>query len=250
MAEQLTLHVDPGGDLLESARDCEAEVFLRWYGNTREQLAVEYGPYEHSSVFLAIVDQDGCAQAAARLLRPGGTAGLKTLTDIGREPWGVDGDRVAAAAGLDLSSTWEVATISVRRRHGPSGLRLSLALYHGLISLSSASAMSSFVAVLDERVRRLLASVGLPTITLPGTSSAPYLGSTCSTPVYARCAAVLEHQRREHPDAYRLVTLGVGLDGIALPRPDAYAVALTAAGALASPALVPAPRRPLVTAGT
>src|SRR4029453_7143857 len=38
----LRLLFDVQGELLESARECEAEVFLRWYGNTREQLAEEY----------------------------------------------------------------------------------------------------------------------------------------------------------------------------------------------------------------
>ena len=249
MTELLSLHVDPRGDLLDSARDCEAEVFLCWYGNTREQLAAEYGPYEDSSVFITIADASGHALAAARLLRPGGPAGLKTLADVGLPPWGVDGDRVAAAAGLDVATTWEIATISVRRRHGPLGLRLSFALYHGLIAVSEANGMTAFVAVLDERVRRLLASVGLPTRPLPGTVSAPYLGSTCSTPVFAHCAAVLDHQRREFPDAYRLVTLGIGLEGIALPEPDAFHIPLSAAKTPPAGEPVRHPPRPLVTAG-
>jgi hypothetical protein len=55
---------------------------------------------------------------------------------------------------------------------------------------------------------------------LPGTSAAPYLGSESSTPIVAHCAVVLENQRRNFPEAYRLVTLGVGLDGIGVPALD------------------------------
>jgi hypothetical protein len=222
MGSHVTMHFDVSGALLESARECEAEVFLRWFGNTREQLADEYGPYEDSSVFLAIADERDEVLGAVRLLVPGGRAGLKTLTDIGREPWGVDGARVAGAAGIDLGSTWEVATLGVRGGRTANRLQLSLALYHGLMTVAQVNRMSSFVAVLDERVRRLLGSVGILTHPLPGTATSSYLGSAASTPVYAHFAPMLDNQRREFPDAHRLVTIGTGLDGIALPGREAF----------------------------
>jgi hypothetical protein len=221
MTPDAVMHFDVRGDLLDSARDCEAEVFLSAYGNTREQLAEEYDPYEDSTVFLAVADHRGDVMATVRLLAPGGRAGLKTLADIKRDPWNVDGARSAAAAQLDPHNTWEIATLAVRRDTG-SDSRLSLALYHGLVAVCRANEMSSFVAVLDQRVRRLLSIVGLPTQPLPGTRPAPYLGSPSSTPVYAHCAPVLDDQRRNFPDAYRLVTLGVGLDGISVPPPEAF----------------------------
>lgn len=224
MAGTFTMHVDPEGDLLESARECEAEVFLRWYGNTRAELDAEYSPYEDSTVFLAIADDEAQVVGAVRLLVPGGPAGLKTLVDVGRDPWGVDGVRSALAAGLDLGSTWEIATLGVRGQDRADGLRLSYALYHGLISVCLANGMTSYVAVLDERVRRLLHSVGLTTRALPGARTAPYLGSPASTPVFTQCAPTLDTQRREMPDAYRLVTLGVGLDGITVPAPEEFRV--------------------------
>src|SRR4051795_8275660 len=99
MGSDVRMHFDVSGALLDSARECEAEVFLRWFGNTREQLAEEYGPYEDSSVFLVLADERDEVLGAVRLLAPGGRAGLKTLADVGRGPWGVDGGRVAAAAG-------------------------------------------------------------------------------------------------------------------------------------------------------
>lgn len=221
MAQVLTMHFDPTGDLLESARDCEGEVFLRWYGNTREQLAEEYGPYEDCSAFLCVADASGEVLAAARLLAPGGGAGLKTLVDVGRAPWGVDGRRAAAAAGAQLETTWDVATIGVRRQTQDTA-RLSLALYHGVVNVCRANGMSGFVAVLDERVRRLLDSVGIVTRTLPGTGPATYLGSPQSTPVYVLRSYMFDQQRRNFPDAYRLVTLGQGLDGIAVPELDHF----------------------------
>lgn len=222
MTPDAVMLFDVDGPLLDSARDCEAEVFLSAYGNTRQQLADEYDPYEDSTVFLVVADHHGDVMATVRLLAPGGAAGLKTLVDMGRAPWGVDATRSAAAARLDPASTWEVATLAVRRGNRGDHARLSLALYHGLIAVCRANGMSAFVAVLDERVRRLLSAVGLPTQPLPGGRTAPYLGSVASTPVYAHCAPVLDEQRRSFPDAYRLVTLGVGLDGIAVPPPEEF----------------------------
>ncbi|WP_407341647.1 hypothetical protein [Pengzhenrongella phosphoraccumulans] len=222
MSVDTWMHFDAQGDLLESARECEAEVFLRWFGNTRQQLDEEYGPYEDSSVFLVLADDHGEVLGAVRLLVPGGRAGLKTLVDVGQDPWGVDGTRASAAVGIDLGSTWEIATLGVRRGSAASGLRLSLALYHGLITVARANRMTSFVAILDERVRRLLGSVGILTRPLPGTAPAPYLGSASSTPIYAHCTPLLENQRRQFPDSYRLVTLGIGLDGVAVPSLDAF----------------------------
>lgn len=222
MATDIWMHFDARGDLLTSARDCEAEVFLQWFGNTREQLDEEYGPYEDSSIFLVLADRNDNVVGAVRLIAPGGRAGLKTLVDVGDEPWGVDGARAAAAVGIDLASTWEIATLGVRGSSEATGVQLSLALYHGLITVARVNRMSSFVAILDERVRRLLNSVGMLTRPLPGTAIAPYLGSAASTPVYAHCGPLLENQRRKFPDAHRLVTLGVGLDGVAVPALDRF----------------------------
>ncbi len=228
MAVPVRMLFDVEGDLRESALECEAEVFRAVYGNSRAELDEEYGPYDDDSVFLVVAVGDDVV-GAVRLLPPGGRAGLKTLVELEREPWGVDGRRSAAAAGLDLSSTWEVATLGVRRDAGALHQRLAAALYHGLITVCRANGMSAYVAVLDERVRRMLGSVGLASRALPGTTTAPYLGSAASTPVYTLCAPTLAAQRTRFPDAHRLVTLGVGLDGIDVPpfeefrlRPDRW----------------------------
>ncbi len=218
------LHFDPQGAVLASARECEAEVFLRWYGNTREQLAQEYSRYDAHSSFLALADPDGHVLAAARLISPG-PAGLKTLDDVSSPPWGVDGRRVAHAARMDLNSTWDVATIGVRRGAPGGGVASALALYHGLVLVGRANHVSGFVAILDEKVRRLLNAVGLQFHPLPGTATGPYLGSTASTPVYAAYGPLLDTQRRTAPDAHRLITLGVGLDGVSVPGLEHFALA-------------------------
>lgn len=222
MSTDLRLVFDPGAQLLEAARACEAEVFLRWFGNTREQLCDEYGAYEDASVFVVIADDQDDVRAAVRLLVPGGAAGLKTLADIASPPWQVEGRRVARVLGLDSSSTWEVATLGARGRSAAESERLSMALYHALMTIARVNDMSSYVAILDHRVRRLLASVGILTRPMPGTFPATYLGSELSVPVYAHYAQMRDTQRRRFPDAYRLVTMGAGLDGISVPTQEHF----------------------------
>ncbi|MBA3720116.1 MAG: hypothetical protein H0W95_07530 [Nocardioidaceae bacterium] len=212
----LRLEFDPAGDVLEASRDCEADIFLQWYGNTRQQLAEEYGPYEQDSVFVSLVDAANDVLACVRFLT-GSSVGLKTIDDVRQPPWSVDAPRSARVAGVDLGRTWDVATMGVRPGERAGRAQLAMALYHGLVASVVANEVSAVVAILDERVRRLLASVGLDMRSLPGTRPAHYLGSPSSAPVYARTASTLDRQRRDFPDAYRLVTLGVGLDGVTIP---------------------------------
>ncbi|HEX8303256.1 MAG TPA: hypothetical protein VF612_00125, partial [Jatrophihabitans sp.] len=68
-----------------------------------------------------------------------------------------------------------------------------------------------------ERVRALLASAGMTGYTLPGARPARYLGSAASTPVYRHCDEAFDQQRITNPEAHRLFTQGIGLDGIHVP---------------------------------
>jgi hypothetical protein len=223
MAAPLRLVFNPTGDLLSAARRCEADIFLQWYGNTRKQLADEYDRYEASSVFVALADEGDDVLGIVRFVVPG-VAGLKTLNDVARPPWNALPTRSAAAARIDPATTWDCATMGLRseRSRSRSTAKLSLALYHGLLLALRVNQVHTVIAVLDERARRLLSSVGLILHPIPGTDTAPYLGSAASTPVFAHLAAGLDRQRRLAPEAHRLVTLGIGLDGVSVPEPDAF----------------------------
>jgi hypothetical protein len=220
MTTDFTLHFNPAPDVLAAARDCEAAVFLDQYGNTAAQWGEEYGPYDAGSVFLAITEPGGDAVACMRLITPS-VAGLKTLVDVGRPPWSVDGARSARAAGMTLDKTWDVATLGVRRGVR-GGALLSAALYHGLFRAIRANAARWVVMIIDSRARRLLNAVDIHTSTLPGTRAASYLGSASSVPLWGELARMADHQRRVNPDAHRLINLGIGLDGISVPEPAAF----------------------------
>lgn len=230
-AALLRLRFNPDAELLEAARECEAAVFLRAYGNTRQQLEDEYGPYEQASVFIALADDSGDVLGACRLIRPTG-AGLKSLHDAARAPWSIDVARSARAAKLDLDHTWDVATLGCRRGLKGAGKLASAALFHGLVLAVRANEIRSAVMIIDERVRSLLASAGMTGQTLPGAGPARYLGSAASTPVYRHCDQAFDQQRITNPDAHRLFTQGTGLDGISVPGLDAFRYA--------EPGIVPA----------
>jgi len=208
--------LDPVGDDLAAALACEADVFLDTYGNTAEQFAEEYGPYGADTGFLAVIDEDGTALGTSRFIAPG-NAGLKTLNDSARPPWRVDGLRSARAAGIDPARTFDIATIAVRRSHGRGGV-CAAALYHGILRTCRSNGADWVVMILDERARRLLSAAGLRTQVLPGTGAGEYLGSASSTPLWGHLATMFDDQRRDHPDAYRLIFQGIGLDGVRLPN--------------------------------
>jgi hypothetical protein len=216
------LHFDPDGDVLAAARDCEAEVFLRAYGNTQEEIVDEYGPYEASSAFIALTDDRGDVVAETRMIAPS-AAGLKTLNDTSRAPWHVDGYRSARAAGIDLSQAWDVATLGVRTDAvRGTGVKAAVAMYFAIMAATRANDLRWLVMLVDERARRLLTSLAIPTQVLPGTWPGDYMGSSACTPVWTDVLIGMDQQRIQNPEAYRLITMGVGLDGITVPGPNAF----------------------------
>ena len=128
MSATLTLKFNVHGDEQIAARECEADVFLSAFGNTRDQLEEEYGPYEDQSLFLSVTDEHGETLGSCREILPG-PAGLKTLNDLARPPWFVDGPRSARAAGVDPTRAWDLATLGVRRQFRSHRLMVGIALY-------------------------------------------------------------------------------------------------------------------------
>ncbi len=217
----LNLHFNPRDDLRNAALECEESVFLEAFGNTRNQLDEEYGPYNDQSLFISVSDDSGFVVGAARLIQPG-PAGLKTLNDVARNPWGVDGLRAAAAAQIDVSHTWDIATLGVRRDFRGPKMMVAIALYHAIMKSTRINEVATATAIMDAHAYRALADAGYLFSTLPGTAPAPYLGSESSIPVFGHWSGLADAQRRMFPDLYRLITLGVGLDGISVPEDAAF----------------------------
>lgn len=232
MTEMLSLNLVTHGRARAAALACEQSVFLDAFGNTRELLEEQYGAYGPQSVFLTVSNAEGLVLGHCRLIAPG-PAGLKTVNDLAEPPWSLDPVRVSRIAGIDPQRCWDIATLGVRREYRGRTWMIAIALYHGIIKAARINGIEMATAMVDEQIHRALQQVDYLPSTLPGARPAPYLGSPQTTPVFARFSAVLDGQRRRNPDAYRLMVLGVGLDGISVPEDSAFVltpVAQPAAG--------------------
>ena len=221
MTEMLSLNLVTHGRARAAALACEQAVFLDAFDNTPELLHQQYGAYGPQSVFLTVTDAHGHVLGHCRLIAPG-PAGLKTVNDLAEPPWSLDPVRVSRLAGIDLQRCWDIATLGVRREFRGRTWMIAIALYHGIIKAARVNGIEMATAMVDEQIHRALQQVDYLPSTLPGARSAPYLGSRSTTPVFARFSAVLDGQRRRNPDAYRLMALGVGLDGIRVPEDSAF----------------------------
>lgn len=220
MESIFTLHVAPDGDVLEAARDCERDTFVRVYNESRETWDAGYTAYEASTFFLAVTEPGGDVVASMRVIRPN-PGGLKTFAEMAKSPWFVDGIRSARSVGIDPAYTWDVATLAMRPGVRRSSM-VPLALYHGLFHAGRRNDARWIVMIIDSRVRRILNMLSIRTQALPGTIAMPYDGSASSIPLWGDLPAMADHQRRVAPEAHRLVNLGIGLDGIRLPNQNDY----------------------------
>jgi len=217
----LYLNFNPTGDLLKATRECEQDVFLQAFGNTKTQLEEEYGPYDNQSVFISVSDETGYVIGEMRIIF-NGPAGLKTLNDVAGPTWNLDGARALHALGFNENRTWDIATLGVRKEYRKTALMVSLAIYHASIMAVNANDVDVSITILDDKVAALLDMIGMPWYCMPGGFSAPYLGSAASTPFYTGTAAGMERIKRENPEGYKLLIQGQGLTDIILPHPDSY----------------------------
>ena len=220
-AGDLRLVFDPVDADREAAARCESDVFGERYGESRQLLDAFFAPHEAATTWLALVDAGGTAVASARLVLPSADP-LNFDVCLSGAPWGMDPATAFAACGIDRGTTWDVASISVRRRSRGSGALWTAALCHGLFQVARENDVSATVAVLNEPARDLLDASGIVYATVPGASTRPFLGSPASTPVYAEMAALVSNQRRHFPEAHRLITLGSGLEGIQVPPAEGF----------------------------
>ncbi len=211
----------PCTDVDDDVLACELEVMAYWYGDTEEMLEQAYGAHVNQTVFLVVRAEDGQVFGTSRLIVPGRLP-LKTVSDIALAPWGVDAAQAVAAAGIDLKHTWDVATIGVRPSLGASGRTVATALYHGLMQAASANAVSYYIAVLDKRVRSLMAITGLASHVIPGTQAESYMGSPLCIPIYIPIDDTLRRQRQVAPEDHELLTTGIATGSLRVPGRDAF----------------------------
>jgi hypothetical protein len=196
----------------DAARRVEERVFLQAFGNTPEVMEREYGPYDGRSRFVAVIDDaDGSALGAARFVLPDEAGEVKTLTDVAGPPWHLSAPDVLTAAGLTGRPVWDVATLAVdpRFRTGRAGAELYLALCFAIGRYALDCRVPGLVAILDDRVLRLLQLIGLPWEPMAGAASREYLGSPASTPCVFLVDTGTDSVRARRPDLVPALVDGV-----------------------------------------
>ncbi len=211
---------EPGAQL---GRALERAVFLEAFGNTRELLAAEYGPYELSSVFLCVIDhRRGLPAGVMRVLLPS-PLGSKSLNDIG-SVWGETPAGLIERTGLGIEPerTWDIATLAIApdyRGKAAQGL-VAMGLYQTLTLAARRLGIEWFVAILDMPVFRMLRwKLRMIFAGFDGLAPRSYLGSSASIPAWC---SVVEAERRlaeQDPDLHAILVLGEGLEP-ALRRVD------------------------------
>jgi hypothetical protein len=216
-----------GIDLLE-ARACEQTVFGRCFGNSAEELAEQFGPYEQSTTFGGVFAPDGAAVGAMRLIRPGPER-VKTLQDASQPPWNLHIGRVSECAGLDERRTWDVASFGVDSVVSGVDRRIALLLLAAMFGAFGDNEATSFVAVLDSAARRALQARGIRMLNLPDADPAPYLGSPHSAPVYRHLADLHAEHARQFPHDHLPMFHAQGVDGPDI-RPHVLCSSVPSAG--------------------
>jgi hypothetical protein len=208
-------HDEPGAEL---ARLVEREVFLEFFGNTRELLADEYGPYEQASAFICVIDHVRRQPAGVmRVILPS-PRGFKSLHDL-ESRWGQSVDDVMARNQIDLdrSALWDVATLAVRsdyRGAASEGL-VSLALFQALAMLGTRSGARWAIAILDVIVLDLIQSEFLrPFTLLDGLAPRRYLDSPSSLPVLLDGEDFEARLRFRAPSMAEILFEGRGLETV------------------------------------
>lgn len=235
--EPFGVYVGSGDDpAAQVGREVERIVFGEAFGNTAAQLAEEYGPYEHASFFLCVVDHHRCLPAGAVRVIVSSDAGFKSLNDI-EGVWRRPTAQVLADSGVDPDPerVWDIATLAVLadyRGKATSGL-VSLAAYQAVTTSALNCGVERYVAIIDRAVLRLL-QWQLCRLFTPFAGLAPmsYLGSASSVPVWSDLGPWERRMTEKDPTLHDLIFEGHGMEA-ALRGVDRSAV-LDVVGRLAS----------------
>jgi hypothetical protein len=200
----------------ELGRHLERLVFLEAFGNTEEDLAREYAPYEASSLFIVVVDHLRLLPAGViRVVQPS-PAGLKSLNDL--EPvWGEAAEPLMHRTGLAFGpeKIWDVATLAVppEYRARATGGLVTMGLYQTLTMGARASGIDLLVAILDMPVFRMLRwKMHMIFAGYKGLAPKSYLGSIASIPSWCDLIYSDRHLSEVDPPLHGILYKGIGLE--------------------------------------
>lgn len=208
----------PEGPVADMGREVENAVFLEAFGNTLDVMQAEYTPYDPQSTFIVIRERATGRPASVGRLIVDGPAGMKSLVDLGNEPWNASPEEVLALTGkrISMDELADAATVATLRAH--RGV-VSLALYQSIYQIMLRSGIRYLVAIQDTKVHRNMSRM-LPGSfrPIPDLEQAEYLG-VHSVPAWADVSEAEETMKEKAPQLYAMVIGGQGLEDI-VGRPD------------------------------
>ena len=174
----------PGdGRFADLGRAVELEVFGAVFGDDREKLEAEYGPYDQASRFFVVMDQRRRRAAGVLRVIENSAVGLKTLNDV-TGPLGVTQAEVRARHAIaDLDRCWDVGTLAVRPEYRRSALRgrtVSLLLYRALWVAAHRAGVEHVVTVMDRHAHRVMLALGVPFVPVCDSGPFDYMGTPCT----------------------------------------------------------------------
>ena len=211
----------------ELARFVEREVFLEAFGNTREQLALEYEKYESRSVFFCVVDHRRMIPVGAmRVMLPTDSGGnSKTLDDI-EGYWGTRrGDlKIRNGEAFPYKDGWDIGTLAVTsdfQGRATAGV-VAMGLYHAYTSTAKRCGVDWTIAILDNKLFRFGNWQFKGTWSqFDGLGLQAYLGSLASLPVWCQLSEWESRLHVKDTVLHGLVFRGDGYGPILRPlRPE------------------------------
>lgn len=206
----------PDGPGAELGRHLERRVFLEAFGNTVDDLAREYAPYEASSLFIVVVDHLRQLPAGViRVVRPS-PIGLKSLNEL-ESIWGETAEALMHRTGLDFGpeKIWDVATLAVpsEYRAKATGGLVAMGLYQTLTLAARVSGIELLVAILDMPVFRMLRwKLHMIFAGYRGVGPKSYLGSTASIPAWCDLLYSDRHLAAVDRELHDILFKGIGLE--------------------------------------
>jgi len=201
----------------------ESSLFLEKFGNTSEQLAEEYGPYEHHSVVIYVADNlNNTTAGLTRIILPNDRVGLKTVNDIKKLWPELYTDPEVVRTLLTGHDCWDIGTLVIAPEYqAPMAAGLvSLALYQSVARLAQRCQVDTLIALVDNTVHRMTHwKFRAPFEAIPGAMVKPYLGSKASLPVYSRISEWETHLRKVDPTLHDIIYNASGIEGAVSPLP-------------------------------
>ena len=173
-SKYVLLQLDGESPCANVARSLEHRIFSKYFGNSIDEMAQEYAPYESSSKFFLVVDKNQLDPAGVmRLILPSEN-GLKSVNDVpsskcqtllGKPVTAMDSNQIYRSIGIDESRTVDIATLAAAPEHGEkqTGSPVVLAsLMRALERYTKSHGYDDLVAIIDSYPMSKLLGAGLP----------------------------------------------------------------------------------------